>query len=182
MLKSRKVPGKRTREMTSIFLARNWKLLIHSNKRLRLLTGISLWSRAEGGIIGEPSIRRISGSYKGRKNSLDLVPRALKRCHRGKRKNKRIWPQILVQDLHKRKVCCSQQSNKKFLFLPSRATLRKNPESLFRSFAALPSYPIFSQLLEPRACLAKRMKLVLGSWLHTIFKGFGNIARGGHRR
>ena len=63
-------------------------------------------------------------------------------------------------------------------FLADRVELLLLP-SCFIASRSLPSYPIFSQLLElakgPSFSIeqAKRMKLVLRSWLHTIFKGFG---------
>ena len=67
MLNKVNIPGNITREMTSIFLALNWKLWTHSIIRfLLLITGASLRSKAPAGIIGAPSIRRINGSWNKR--------------------------------------------------------------------------------------------------------------------
>ncbi len=53
-------------EMTSIFLALNWKLYTHSMMRflLRRVMGISECNSAPGGMMGAPSMRRINGSCK----------------------------------------------------------------------------------------------------------------------
>ena len=65
MLNIVNVPGNNTREITSIFLALNWKLWTHSIIRfLRRISGISFRSIAPAGMMGAPSIRRISGSWK----------------------------------------------------------------------------------------------------------------------